>query len=166
MTHKVFRKSTVNSLHCDICYEKSEENESLINMGCCNNTKNICIKCINCLTNPVCPYCRKKIDDKCIPYLNQDNNIFIFNSEPIDYYLNDYSWYDFLNEENIINPNLYDNSRRLRRQIRKLRYEYNEKKTNHRSRNRNNRRETNNMARNATNNYNENNDMEEIFFMD
>ena len=139
---------------------------SIQNLKCCNNTKNICIKCINCLTNPVCPYCRKQIDDNCIPYLKQDNNIFMFNSEPINYYLNDYSWYDFLNEENIINPNLYDNSRRLRRHIRKLRFEFNEKKSNHRTQNRNSRRESNNIARNAANNYNEYNDVEQIFFMD
>lgn len=151
---------------CDICYEESDDLDYLINLKCCNNTKNICIKCINCLTNPVCPYCRKKIDDKCIPYLSQDNNIFIINSEPINYYLNDYSWYDFLNEENIINPNLYDNSRRLRRHIRRLRHEYNEKKSNHRSINRNNRRESNNIARNATHNYNSSYSVDDIFFMD
>lgn len=166
MTNKEFRIPPNKIQQCDICYEDANDSVTLINLKCCNNTKNICIKCINCLTNPVCPYCRKNIDNSCIPYLNPDNNIFMFNSEPINYYLNDYSWYDFLNEENIINPNLYDNSRRLRRQIRKLRHEYNEKKTNYRSQNRNNRRESNNIARNATNNYNENNDMEEIFFMD
>ena len=120
MINNNFSNNTDIKKTCDICYEDSDDLDYLVNLKCCNNTKNICIKCINCLTNPVCPYCRKKIDDKCIPYLSQDNNIFIFNSEPINYYLNHYSWYDFLNEENIINPNLYDNSRRLRRQIRRL----------------------------------------------
>ena len=166
MTNKNFSIPHSEIKQCDICYDDANDSVVLIDLKCCNNTKNICIKCINCLINPICPYCRNNIDSSCIPYLNQDNNIFIFNSEPINYYLNDYSWYDFLNEENIINPNLYEDSRRLRRQIRKLRYEYNEKKSNHRTRNRNNRRESNNIARNATNNYNENNDVQEIFFMD
>ena len=166
MTNNTFSTNIEVNNNCDICYEDSDDLDYLIKLKCCNNTKNICIKCINCLTNPVCPYCRKEIDNKCIPYLSQDNNIFIFNSEPINYYLNDYSWYDFLNEENIINPNLYDNSRRLRRQIRKLRHEYNEKKSNYSSNNRNNRRESNNIARQATHSYNGNYSVDDIFFMD
>tara|TARA_B100000424_G_C22732202_1_gene396959 strand:+ start:165 stop:419 length:255 start_codon:yes stop_codon:yes gene_type:complete len=40
-----------------------------------------------------------------------------------------YTWEDFLQEENIINPYLYENSRRLRRQIRRLRHEYQQRRT-------------------------------------
>tara|TARA_Y100000389_G_scaffold144831_1_gene143239 strand:+ start:6768 stop:7256 length:489 start_codon:yes stop_codon:yes gene_type:complete len=143
---------------CNICYEDDISEENIIKLSCCNESKIICIKCVNLLTTPICPYCRKNIDSRCIPYFAQDNNIYVFNSDP-----SHYSWSNFLREENIINPNLYENSRRLRRQIRRLRYEYNEKKSNYRRQNLNNRRELNNIARNATNNYNNG---EDIFFMD
>jgi hypothetical protein len=51
--------------------------------------------------------------------MREANNIS--RSEPS----NTFTWEHFLEEENIINPYLYENSRRLRRQIRRLRYEFN-----------------------------------------
>ena len=155
---KIPGSDSENKNTCDICYDDDVTKDGIIFLSCCNNSKIICIKCVNLLTTPICPYCRKDIDPKCIPYFNQDNNIYLFNSDP-----NDYSWSNVLSEENIINPNLYDNSRRLRRQIRRLRHEYNEKKSNYIRQNINNRRESNNIARNAINDYNNG---EDIFFMD
>ena len=42
---------------------------------------------------------------------------------------NDTSWIDFLDQEHVINPYLYEDSRRLRRQMRRLRYEYMQSRT-------------------------------------
>ena len=158
---------------CNICYETVYEKNNLITLTCCNNTKKICVKCINCLTTPICPYCRNKIADSCIPYLNEQTTIT--QSEPVPHYL--YSWEDFLTDEHVINPNLYDDSRRLRRQIRRLRYEYQQRVShlssranrNHRNRrNRNNRHELNNFTRQMTRDYNQNNHVIDdfIFQMD
>ena len=109
-------ESTDKIFECNICYETPYDISNSIQLICCNNSKQICISCINCLTTPVCPYCRKKLPDKCIPYMSENNNIS--RSEPIPIF----TWEHFLQEENIINPYLYDNSRRLRRQIRRLRH--------------------------------------------
>ena len=101
---------------------------NIIKLSCCKNSKQICVKCINCLTTPLCPYCRKKLDKKCLAYLQIDKNISrsepINSSYNIEMYQNPYSFEEFLSEEQIINPYLYENSRRLRRQIRQLRHEY------------------------------------------
>lgn len=109
---------------CNICYETPCVETDLIQLICCNNSKNICINCIECLTTPICPYCRKEIDKKCLKYLNKQH--YVAQSEPINITINQYfySWEDFLREEHIINPYHYDDSRRLRRHIRNLRYEY------------------------------------------
>ena len=121
-----------NSNECNICYENGLASNQIINLSCCKNSKQICIKCINCLTTPLCPYCRNKLDDKCLPFLQQERNVS--RSEPngsinIELYQNPYSFEDFLSEEHIINPYLYENSRRLRRQIRRLRHEYNQRRS-------------------------------------
>ena len=83
----------------------------------------------------------------------------------------------FLQEENIINPYLYDNSRRLRRQIRRLRHEFHERRSEiygqqysipQRERNRyyrNERQRLQNYVRNTQQNYNNNHD-NEMFSMD
>ncbi len=122
-----------NSNECNICYDNSVASNQIINLSCCNNSKQICVKCINCLTTPLCPYCRKHLDDKCLPFLKEENNLS--RSEPntnyynINLYQGTYSFEEFLSEEHIINPYLYENSRRLRRQIRRLRHEYNQRRS-------------------------------------
>ena len=103
--------SNNETLECNICYLDADSSSEIITLKCCNNSKKICIKCIYCLTTPICPYCRKDLDDKCIPYLNEDNKFS--SSEPIPN-TNLFSWNDFLQEEYIINPYLYEDSRRLR----------------------------------------------------
>ena len=36
---------------CDICYENSN---NIFTLDCCNNSKQICIHCISCLTKYIC----------------------------------------------------------------------------------------------------------------
>ena len=142
-TNEQSADDTCKVYECNICYDNSVDCE-MITLNCCNHTKHICIRCVNCLSKPICPYCRKKIDDKCIPYLQQIDERNYSQSEPVsgsdlDEFLiqenrdfiesYNYSFEDFLSEENIINPYLYDNSRRLRRQIRRLRYEFMQRRT-------------------------------------
>ena len=118
---------------CNICYDNGIDETNIIKLSCCNNSKQICIKCINCLTTPLCPYCRKKLDKKCLAYLQIDKNVSrsepINSSYNIEMYQNPYSFEEFLSEEQIINPYLYENSRRLRRQMRRLRHEYSQRRT-------------------------------------
>ena len=110
---------------CNICYETACDIHDIVVLECCNRSKSMCVMCIHCLTTPVCPYCRNPLQEDCIPYLNEANNIS--RSEPHATAM--YTWEDFLQEENIINPYLYENSRRLRRQIRRLRHEYQQRRT-------------------------------------
>ena len=112
-----------DSQECNICYEVPGDIHELIPLSCCNLSKSICISCIHCLTTPICPYCRCLLPSDCTLYMREANNIS--RSEPS----NTYTWEHFLEEENIINPYLYENSRRLRRQIRRLRYEYNQRRS-------------------------------------
>lgn len=118
---------------CNICYDNGIDESHIIQLSCCNNSKQMCIKCINCLTTPLCPYCRKKLDKKCLDYLQIDNNISrsepINSSYNIEMYQNPYSFEEFLSEEHILNPYLYENSRRLRRQMRRLRHEFSQRRT-------------------------------------
>lgn len=118
---------------CNICYDNGIDESHIIQLSCCNNSKQMCIKCINCLTTPLCPYCRKKLDKKCLAYLQIDNNISrsepINSSYNIEMYQNPYSFEEFLSEEHILNPYLYENSRRLRRQMRRLRHEFSQRRT-------------------------------------
>jgi hypothetical protein len=102
--------------------------------------------------------------------MKDTNNIST--SEPLN---STFTWEHFLEEENIINPYIYEDSRRLRRQIRRLRYEYQQRRSerdNHEVRL--TRRERRNFriqqrqqlhlyARNITNLYNRNN---ALFVMD
>lgn len=109
-------------LDCNICFETLCDNSELIRLKCCNNSKTICIRCIHCLTTLICPYCRKPLEDDCVlSYMNDES--LISRSEPI-HIVSTYTWERFLEDEHIINPFLYDDSRRLRRHIRRLRYEY------------------------------------------
>ena len=165
--------SNTELMECNICYEKPDNYNSLINLVCCNNSKNICIKCIECLTTPICPYCRKPLHHECMKYMNE-NLSRVTQSAPVYYSETtlSYSWSDFLEDEYIINPYSYDDSRRLRRQIRRLRYEYNQRRNEIRgiripnsnprrnnrrnNRHRNNRHQLNNYTTNLTNLYNQN----------
>jgi hypothetical protein len=114
------------SQECNICYESVDDKNDIIRLECCNLSKSICVKCIHCLTTPICPYCRKPLQENCVPYFNEDNEIS--RSEPISI-ASAYTWEQFLEEEYIINPYLYDDSRRLRRHIRRLRYEYQQRRS-------------------------------------
>ena len=159
------------SYECNICYETPYDVSDSIQLVCCNGSKKICISCINCLTTPICPYCRKKLPEDCIPYINETINIS--RSEPTP----TFTWEHFLEEENIINPYLYDDSRRLRRQIRRLRHEYQQRRSqvygrqyliprrDRRNSYRNERQMLQNYARNTQQTYNNNRD-NELFSMD
>ena len=118
------------SAECNICYETCVDVDNLLTLKCCMNTKKICIKCINCLSVPSCPYCRRELDDECKAFIKEPtivrsvpvtSNTYIHNYIP-------YSFDDFIREENVIDPSLYNDSRRLRRQMRRLRHEYNQRR--------------------------------------
>ena len=126
---------------CNICYESGFSDTDMVVLNCCKGSKSMCVHCIHCLTTPICPYCRNPLQENCIPYLSEANNIS--RSDPQTYTI--YSWEDFLEDENIINPYIYEDSRRLRRQIRRLRYEYQQTVS------RNNVRQNNSQRRRATN---------------
>ena len=109
---------------CNICYETPYDiNESIL-LECCNRSKRICVSCIHCLSTPLCPYCRCELSKNCLVYMKETNNIST--SEPLN---STFTWEHFLEEENIINPYIYEDSRRLRRQIRRLRYEYQQRRS-------------------------------------
>ena len=144
---------------CNICYEECKNSNTLINLKCCMNTKKICIKCINCLTVALCPYCRSDLDDECKVYINEP---LISRSAPerIETFIgsNPYSFDDFIREEHVIDPSLYNDSRRLRRQIRRLRHEYNQRRYESSYNTRNNeRRSRGNSSRYNRNQQNRNN---------
>lgn len=152
---------------CNICYESCNKNEELISLRCCMNTKKICIKCIKCLTVALCPYCRSELDEECSIYIGNEStsrSVPVTHNNYIDF--DPYSFDDFIREERVIDPSNYNDSRRLRRQMRRLRHEYNQRRYNERrsnsnrnhssryNRNQNNRNnrhylttETNNMTR-------------------
>lgn len=155
---------------CNICYEKLNDNQ-VINLKCCNSTKNICIECLNYLTTPLCPYCRKKMDNSVIPYLNNITNI----NNSISFSENQYSYFDNnTNYENItyVNPFSYDNTRDLIRQIRNRRLYYKRldkietKKNNFpiKSNKKYFKKQLNNIANDYNNNIQDKNDIEEDIF--
>lgn len=133
--------SSNNEHECNICYESGFGDSDIVVLNCCNGSKSMCVHCIHCLTTPICPYCRSPLQENCVPYLSEANNIS--RSDPQTYTF--YSWDNFLEDENIINPYIYEDSRRLRRQIRRLRYEYQQTIS------RNTTRQTNSQRRRATN---------------
>lgn len=162
---------------CDICYDNECENSSLITLKCCNDSKRICVKCVNCLKTPICPYCRKTLDSTCTPFMNED--VILSSSEPTASNSSFLSWENFLSQENIIDPSLYNDSRRMRRMMRRLRYQYRQinsinsvasqhlpqhrRRVYHRLQRENNR----NIAREAMNAHNQSsNYLDDIFFMD
>ena len=95
---------------CVICYEDNNPTNALT---CCDYTKKMCNDCLNCLRNPLCPYCREPLSEEML-----SNNIHV-QSAPT----NTSEWTTVLHDELLINP--YDpefqDSRILRRQIRRIR---------------------------------------------
>lgn len=163
--------------YCDICYDNEYGDSSLIILKCCNDSKKICIKCVNCLKTPICPYCRKSLDSSCVPFMNED--VFLSSSEPTTSSASFLTWENFLSQENIIDPLLYDDSRRMRRMMRRLRYQYRQINTVHpvsfsnslsrgerRNYHRRQRENNRNIARQGMNLHNQSIHMDEIFFMD
>ena len=162
---------------CDICYDNKCDDTPLIFLKCCNDTKKICVKCVNCLKTPICPYCRKPLDSKCVPYMNETT---LFSSSVPDMRNNTsiLSWENFLSQENIIDPSLYDDSRRMRRIMRRLRYQYrqinsvyptNLRRTSRQQRKNYHRRQRENnrsIARQIMNSHNQSDYLGDIFFMD
>ena len=102
-------------MECNICLEESI---NFVNLTCCLNSKQICQKCLDCLKYRICPYCIKEID---VNHFINNPNIHL--GSPIFNGL-DQSWKEFPNQENSINPYDYENSRRLIRQICKMRKVY------------------------------------------
>lgn len=162
---------------CNICYDDVCDDTSMIVLKCCNNTKKICVKCVNCLKTPICPYCRKQLDSNCVPFINE--NALLSSSEPNRNNTSFLSWENFLSQENIIDPSLYDDSRRMRRMMRRLRYQYRQvnsvssaffhqdlsrvQRRNYHTRQREYNR---NIARQAMNLHNQHDVLDDIFFMD
>lgn len=95
---------------CVICYENNNPTNALT---CCDDNKKICIDCLNCLRSPLCPYCREPLSKEMLA-----NNLHV-QSAPA----NTNEWATMLSNELLINP--YDpefqDSRILRRQIRRMR---------------------------------------------
>lgn len=176
MATENIRNDLVDEKICDICYDNECENDSLIILKCCNDSKKICIKCVNCLKTPICPYCRKTLDSTCTPFMNED--VLLSSSEPTTSNMSFLSWENFLSQENIIDPMLYNDSRRMRRMMRRLRYQYRQINTlnsnvtqnlsrrQRRTYNRNQRENNRNIAREAMNIHNQSDYLEDIFFMD
>ena len=170
------KNNSINEKYCDICYDNECDENILIVLKCCKNSKKICIKCVNCLKTPICPYCRKTLDANCTPFMNEE--ALLSSSEPTTSNASFLSWENFLSQENIIDPSLYDDSRRMRRMMRRLRYQYRQINTfnsnstqglsrqQRRTYNRNQRENHRNIARDAMNNHNQSNYDEDIFFMD
>ena len=107
-------KSTLEeNENCDICYELSQ----LIGLKCCNNTKKICNNCLECLTKPICPWCRQDLPQELIKKQMIATSC-----------VNNYGEY-FRDETNylLINPydTEYNDSRILRRTMRNIRRRFN-----------------------------------------
>ena len=99
----------------------------------------MCDDCLNCLRSPLCPYCRDPLSKEML-----SNNIHV-QSAPV----NTSDWSNMLNDELLINP--YDpefqDSRILRRQIRRMRRRYLSEQNRNRNRNRNREYENNISSR-------------------
>ena len=99
---------------CDICYI---EKEDLNNLKCCKNTKKICNECIECLKSPICPYCRQSLPSEL-------KSTFVTSSCPADFGMSNWLYND--SRYILIDPYdpEYEDSRILRRQIRRMRRNY------------------------------------------
>ena len=136
----------IESKECNICYNITD---NIINLKCCNNSKNICNDCLKCLKSRICPYCRNNLPNYIV---NQYKNLS--NSLPINLTLEE--WTNNEIQYLLIDPDLYPDSRILRRQIRRIRNEYFRQNNSYDTRifNRRDRRNLRNYARLEMNNYN------------
>ena len=103
-------------MECLICYEEKLDNDVFI-LKCCNSSKQICRSCLQFLKEPICPYCRKSLENNLLQYM-----------KPLCYHTTHrriLSWEEYIIKECVVNPYTYDNSKRLRRHLKRLRYEYN-----------------------------------------
>lgn len=97
-------------LECNICYNFTK---NINELKCCNSEKHICNNCLKMLKRPVCPYCLRQLPEDFL----KDNIACSIDTV--------YTWNDYLRDENIIfEDQIYEDSRRLRRQMRRLRYNY------------------------------------------
>lgn len=146
---------------CNICYEENK----LLSLKCCQDTKKICYQCLGCLKSPLCPWCRRELPDSIFPDLKKPSSC------PISYS-------DWLSEESsylLINP--YDpelrDSRILRRTMRNIRRNYQRSQNSNSAREnrqyrRNNRHNLRNLTRRITHEINRGNEQifDEIFNME
>ena len=102
-----------NDLICNICYEENK----LLSLDCCQNTKKICYQCLGCLKSPLCPWCRRELPDSIFPEQRKPSSC------PTSYS----DWFSQETRYLLINP--YDpelrDSRILRRTMRNIRRNYN-----------------------------------------
>ena len=98
---------------CDICYDDCR---NVITLDCCNKSKKVCKTCLGCLRSPLCPYCRKTLPEDVLCNMNvsrslpnEESNTLEFNS--------------LLQSELLVDPfdPEFQDSRILRRQIRRIR---------------------------------------------
>ena len=104
----------INDNICNICYMEKEDINSL---KCCKNTKQICDECLDCLKSPICPYCRQDLPS----YLNK---VVHPSSCPADFTFN--TWMSNESRYLVLDPYSpeYQDSRVLRRDIRRIRRNY------------------------------------------
>ena len=144
---------------CDICYENSN---NIFTLDCCNNSKQICIHCISCLTKYICPYCRQDLPERISEIILENNTKkYNYSSSAPDRLNNINDWNSFIQNEYLIDPfaDYYHNrdSRILRRRMRQLRKRFldhniNTLRDDNRNFNRNERRRRRKNLRNYTNN--------------
>lgn len=136
----------IESKECNICYNITD---NIINLKCCNNSKNICNDCLKCLKSRICPYCRNNLPNYII---NQYKNLS--SSLPVNLTLDE--WTNNEIQYLLIDPELYPESRILRRQIRRIRNNYFRQNNSYDTRifNRRDRRNLRNYTRLEMNSYN------------
>ena len=99
--------------NCDICYDDCH---NVITLDCCNKSKKICKDCLSCLRKPTCPYCRKTLPEDVL------SNMIVVRSLPNED-TNQPGFYSLLQSELLVDPfdPEFQDSRILRRQVRRIR---------------------------------------------
>ena len=88
--------TSLNSTNeCNICYKKPG-GDTIPKLSCCNNSKQICVNCISCLTTPICPYCEKNLTINVCLILKSKHVSY---SYPVDNFVNT-GFTQFIEEEN------------------------------------------------------------------
>ena len=116
-TNEQSAEDTCKVYECNICYDNSVDCE-MITLNCCNHTKHICIRCVNCCRNPFVHIVVKKSTINAYNTCNKLMNVIIHNPNQYP----EVTWMNFsfkkteissnpttihlktLSEENIINP--------------------------------------------------------------